>query len=189
MIIMDGKNETKDLLIVIDMQNDFVDGALGSPEAAAIVKKVREKIASWKGRKIFTLDTHEYEQTYLSSQEGKHIPVPHCIRGTSGHELTPEIASVVGDCVCVEKPTFGSTGLIEFVEGARALAHGLNSIQIVGLCTDICVITNALILHTVFPEIPMIVDASCCAGSTPANHAAALAVMKACCIDVINEEA
>lgn len=170
----------KKLLIVVDMQTDFVTGALGTKEAQAIVPVVAEKIKKAKEEGtdvIFTLDTHE--ENYLDTQEGKHLPVPHCIKNTEGWMLIPELRPLAGGCMSVEKPTFGSTRLAHIVGRA-----GYDEIELIGLCTDICVISNAMILKASVPETPISVDASCCAGVTPESHANALAAMKMCQITI-----
>lgn len=170
----------KKLLIVVDMQTDFVTGALGTKEAQAIVPVVAEKIKKAKEEGtdvIFTLDTHE--ENYLDTQEGKHLPVPHCIKNTEGWMLIPELRPLAGGCISVEKPTFGSTRLAHIVGRA-----GYDEIELIGLCTDICVISNAMILKASVPETPISVDASCCAGVTPESHANALASMKMCQITI-----
>ena len=172
----------KKLLIVVDMQTDFVTGALGTKEAQAIVPMVAEKIKKAKEDGtdvIFTLDTHE--ENYLDTQEGKQLPVPHCIKNTEGWMLVPQLRPLAGGCMSVEKPTFGSTRLAHIVGRA-----GYDEIELIGLCTDICVISNAMILKASVPETPISVDASCCAGVTPESHANALAAMKMCQI-AINE--
>ena len=187
------------LLLVVDMQNDFISGALGSAQAQAIVENVCKKIDGWNGRVCFTLDTHE--ANYAETLEGKRIPVPHCINGTWGHKLHEDIAAskalfvertdpiingTPGSCTCmtVYKPTFGYTG---FADDFPKLMN-FDSIEIVGLCTDVCVISNAMILRAAYPDIPITVDASCCAGVTPEGHLNALAAMKVCCIDIVGEE-
>ncbi|MCI7738439.1 MAG: cysteine hydrolase family protein [Lachnospiraceae bacterium] len=170
----------KKLLIVVDMQTDFVTGALGTKEAQAIVPMVAEKIKKAKEDGtdvIFTLDTHE--ENYLDTQEGKQLPVPHCIKNTEGWMLVPQLRPLAGGCMSVEKPTFGSTRLAHIVGKA-----GYDEIELIGLCTDICVISNAMILKASVPETPISVDASCCAGVTPESHANALAAMKMCQITI-----
>ena len=167
------------LLVVIDMQNDFIDGALGTAEAVAIVDKVSEKIrtARAEGAEVwFTRDTHE--AAYLRTQEGRNLPVEHCIRGTFGWEISSKLD--VSDSPVIDKPTFGS---MELAERAAALEN-LESVELVGLCTDICVISNAMLLKAKMPELPVRVDASCCAGVTPESHRNALAAMKMCQIAV-----
>ena len=175
----------KKILIVVDMQNDFVDGALGSAEAQAIVKPAAEKIRACREAGytlIATLDTHDKD--YLNTSEGKKLPVAHCVRGTQGWQLNPEIREALGECMQIEKITFGSVDLPAAVareaEGAEKL-----TIELIGLCTDICVVSNALILKAHFVDADMKVHASCCAGVTPAKHEAALETMRSCQIDVI----
>ena len=174
------------LLVVVDMQKDFVDGALGTKEAQAIVPSVVKKINNWDGDIIVTYDTHGYD--YLSTNEGKHLPVTHCVNGSIGHKLDQQVEFAVNskretaEVLEVCKPTFGSTALPELIRGLD-----IEEIEIVGLCTDICVVSNALILKANYPEIPIAVDASCCAGVTPESHNAALTTMKMCQIEVIGE--
>lgn len=167
----------KKTLIVIDMQNDFIDGALGTPEACAIVGNVREKLGRYRAEGaevIFTRDTHG--EDYLDTAEGKKLPVKHCVKGTAGWEISPELDA--DGCEVIDKPTFGWLGW-----GGRDFGE----IELVGLCTDICVVSNALILKAMYPDCPITVDASCCAGVTPESHRAALATMKMCQIDVTGE--
>lgn len=168
------------LLVVIDMQNDFVSGALGTPEAADIVPYVVGKVVEAVNAGdaiLFTQDTHG--ENYLSTQEGKNLPVSHCVKGTEGWEIIPQLQEYTIGRTCVEKPTFGSTEL------AHLAAKGeYDEIELVGLCTDICVISNALLLKAALPETPISVDASCCAGVTPASHRSALEAMKMCQITV-----
>lgn len=169
------------LLIVIDMQNDFIDGALGTPEALAIVENVKEKIRSYPAADIFaTLDTHH--ENYMDTQEGKYLPVPHCIRGTKGWEIRGDIDALLGGAARYEKPTFGSTALAADI---LALSEQEEiELELVGLCTDICVVSNALLLKASMPEVKISVDASCCAGVTPEKHQAALETMRSCQIQV-----
>lgn len=167
------------LLIVVDMQKDFIDGALGTSQAVAIVPKVREKIEAYRAAGdmvIFTRDTHG--ENYLTTQEGRNLPVVHCVKGTPGWGIAAELP--VGDSAVVDKPTFGSVSLAHRV----ARLEGLEAIELVGLCTDICVISNALLLKATLPELPISVDAACCAGVTPESHQNALAAMKMCQIAV-----
>ncbi len=171
------------ILVVVDMQNDFIDGALGTKEAVAIVPRVAEKIRSFPGRVIFTRDTHE--QNYMDTQEGQKLPVPHCIRGTEGWQICSELADFCKE-EPVDKPTFGSVKLGEQLRQANE-EEAIESITFVGLCTDICVISNALLAKAYLPEIPITVDASCCAGVTPESHQNALNAMKVCQIVVENE--
>lgn len=182
-----------DILIVVDMQNDFVTGALGTPEAQAIVPKVVKKIEGWKGEVLYTRDTHR--KNYLDTQEGKHLPIPHCIYGTGGWQLVNEVANAhykpteLFESDEYEKSTFGS---IELMDELQSFQEGtvfeINSITLIGLCTDICVISNALLLKAALPEVPIVVDASCCAGVTPESHKNALAAMKMCQIEIVNEK-
>ena len=174
----------KDILIVIDMQNDFINGTLGTKEAAAIVENTARKIADFHGSVFYTQDTHD--ETYLQTQEGRMLPVAHCVKNTSGWELAGPIKALAGDHV-YEKNAFASFELAESLKEMNA-AEPLNSVTLVGLCTDICVISNALLLKAVLSETALYVDASCCAGTTPEKHRSALAVMKSCQITVINEE-
>ena len=174
----------KKILVVVDMQNDFVDGALGTREAVAIVPNVVKKIREFDGDEIFvTYDTH-YDN-YLSTLEGQKLPVPHCIDGSYGHELNAEVkAALAGrDYKDVIKAGFGSfsisRGLKDRYPGEEM------EIELVGLCTDICVVSNALIMRAGYPNAKITVDASCCAGVTPETHAAALTTMRCCQIDVI----
>jgi len=165
-------------LIVIDMQKDFVDGSLGTPEAQAIVPNVEKKAADGNYDKVlFTFDTH-YEN-YMNTLEGKKLPVPHCVKGTAGWESVLS-AETLGINETIIKNTFGYNNWLMKL-------YDVDSIELVGLCTDICVISNALILRALFPDVPITVDASCCAGTTPEAHKAALTVMKSCQIDIINE--
>lgn len=171
----------KQILIIVDMQNDFIDGALGTKEAVAIVPKVEDKIRNFDGEVFFTRDTHE--AWYLETQEGKNLPVPHCIRGTEGWQIRKEL-DALRKTEPIDKETFGSTDL-----AADLLAlhedEEIGSITLVGLCTDICVISNALLLKATLPEVPIYVDAACCAGVTPESHENALKAMEACQIKVM----
>ena len=173
----------QDLLLVIDMQNDFIDGALGTPEATAIVENVVRKVREFPGTVLFTRDTHE--ETYLDTQEGRNLPVPHCIRGTHGWEICDALLPYVrGDVI--DKVTFGSSELGGLLK-AMDEAEPIRSVTLIGLCTDICVISNAMIVKAFLPEVPVTVDAACCAGVTPDSHKNALAAMKMCQITVENE--
>ncbi len=163
-------------LIVVDMQNDFIDGALGTKEAVAIVENVKRKIQEYFDsgeRIIFTRDTHF--ENYLSSNEGTHLPVVHCVKGTKGWEIAEGLE--VPNAIYIDKPSFGYVKWDEFE---------FEDIELVGLCTDICVVSNALILKAMFPENDIYVDANCCAGVTPATHDAAIETMKMCQIIVKN---
>ena len=171
----------KKFLIVIDMQKDFVDGALGTNEAQAIIPAVTEKIKGFDGEIIVTYDTHS--DNYMNTAEGKKLPVPHCIKGTDGWQLDKNVADVLKtkEFTVVEKPTFGSVELPRIIE--KISAGDDFSIELIGLCTDICVVSNALLLKANYPEKQISVDASCCAGVTPDTHNQALATMKMCQID------
>lgn len=168
-------------LIVVDMQNDFVTGSLGTKEAVAIVPNVKKKIEEYFSNGdeiIFTRDTH-YDVDYLDTQEGKKLPVEHCIYASNGWEIVDGLE--VGDCKYIDKQSFGT---LEWEDFALDLDE---EIELVGVCTDICVVSNALILKAMFPELKITVDASCCAGTTPERHKDALETMKSCQIDVIGE--
>ena len=169
------------LLIVVDMQNDFVDGSLGTAEAQLIVDNVVNKIRSYPERDVIvTLDTHGAD--YMETQEGKNLPVVHCVRGTKGWELNPAVAEATAHAKVYEKPTFGS---IRLAEDLRVLSQFEDlELELIGLCTDICVVSNALLLKAAMPEVPISVDASCCAGVTPGTHDSALATMRMCQIKV-----
>ena len=172
----------KNLLIVVDMQKDFVDGALGSPEAVAIVDNVCNKIRQFDGDIIVTYDTHR--ENYMDTREGKFLPVPHCIKGTPGWELDARVQEALATKTyqVIEKPTFGSVTLPEYVKEHYTPSD--ISICLIGLCTDICVVSNALLLKAHFTETDIMVDSSCCAGVTPESHNAALTTMKMCQIIV-----
>lgn len=174
-----------DILIVVDMQNDFIDGALGTAEAQAIVPAVKERIrqARENGETIIaTLDTHE--EDYMQTAEGKKLPVPHCIRQTDGWKIRPELMDAMGDAMLVEKPTFGSVRLPQIIAGLADDTAGM-TVELLGVCTDICVVSNTLLLKAHFPEADIRVRQACCAGVTPEKHLAALETMRSCQIDVI----
>lgn len=171
----------QDVLVVVDMQNDFIDGALGTKEAVAIVPKVEEKIRNFNGTVLFTRDTHE--NWYLETQEGKKLPVPHCIRDTEGWRIRREL-DILRKTEPVDKETFGSTDLADDLV-AMNIDDEIKSITFVGLCTDICVISNALLVKAALPEVPIIVDAACCAGVTPESHENALKAMEMCQVEVV----
>ncbi len=173
------------ILVAVDLQNDFIDGALGTKEAEAIVPAAAARIREWRedGAEIFaTLDTHE--ENYAETQEGKRLPVAHCIRGTEGWQLNPVIREALGDCILVEKPTFGSIRLPELIREKIGDGKGA-TIELIGLCTDICVVSNALLLKAAFPEATIRVSSGCCAGVTPEKHKAALETMASCQIDIL----
>lgn len=170
------------ILVVIDMQNDFIDGALGTSEAVAIVPKVMVKMMNFDGLVLATRDTHG--EDYLERQEGKKLPVVHCIKGTHGWEIKDEIQQLLIS-EPIDKPTFGSEALGKVLKDLNNDVEPIDSITLVGLCTDICVISNAMLLKAFLPEVPIMVDASCCAGVTPESHERALEAMKACQIEII----
>lgn len=168
--------------VIIDMQNDFIDGALGTKEAQAVVPRIEAKIVASKKDTsvstdlIFTQDTHG--ENYLDTQEGQKLPVPHCIKDTKGWNICRQLLPYTLFATILEKPTFGSTDLI-------AETAEYDRIVLMGVCTDICVISNAMLLKAFYPEKEICVDASCCAGVTPENHARALEAMKMCQIDIL----
>ena len=168
---------SKKTLVVVDMQNDFIDMALGTKEAVAIVPNVKKKIEQYQANGdeiIFTRDTHQAD--YLQTNEGKHLPVEHCIQGTDGWQIPQDLQ--VENAIYIDKPSFGYMKWDEY---------DLEEVEIVGLCTDICVVSNALIIKASYPEIKVTVDASCCAGVTPGSHEAALTTMKMCQVEVIGK--
>lgn len=171
------------VLVVVDMQNDFIDGALGTKEAESIVPKVKQKIESFAGRVMFTRDTHE--KNYLQTQEGKKLPVEHCIRETQGWQISSELIDFCKEAP-IDKVTFGSVELGEQLQKENQ-ENQIQSITLIGLCTDICVISNALLLKAFLPEVQIIVDASCCAGVTQESHETALSAMKMCQIEIVGE--
>lgn len=187
---------TSKLLIVVDMQNDFIDGALGTKEAQAIVPKVCEKIRNWDGEIRFTVDAHY--PNYLRTQEGRNLPVEHCMCGTDGAKISKEIVKAYKSRtlddefpqlpVIYTKNAFGSRRMIEDMKKEEAYDDFFVSIELIGLCTDICVISNAVLIKSFFPEIEISVDASCCAGVTPQSHKNALEAMKMLQIEIKNEE-
>lgn len=168
------------ILVVVDMQKDFIDGALGTPEAVAIVPYVKELIQNFDGKVFFTRDTHF--ENYMDTQEGRNLPVPHCIQGTPGWEIYPELEAL-RTTDAIDKLTFGSSALPQVL----AQEENIETITFVGLCTDICVISNVMITKAFFPELPLIVDAKACAGVTPQSHKNALEAMKVCQITIVNE--
>lgn len=171
----------KNVLIVVDMQKDFIDGALGTAEAVAIVPNVEKKLQEFEGEVIFTRDTHE--ENYMETQEGKNLPVPHCIRGTAGWEIDASLQKYVTG-KCIDKPTFGSVELGAYLKELND-TEPIESITLIGLCTDICVISNAMIAKATLPEVKVIIDSACCAGVTPQSHNNALEAMKMCQIAII----
>ena len=165
------------ILVVVDMQNDFIDGALGTAEALTIVENVKARIREYDPADVFvTMDTHA--PNYLETQEGRNLPVEHCIKGTNGWQIRSDIAALLPDWHIYEKPTFGSVALAnDIAEIAEAEEI---EIEVLGLCTDICVVSNALMLKAYMPEVQISVDPSCCAGVTPESHEAALKTMQMC---------
>ena len=178
------------VLVVIDMQHDFVDGSLGSPQAQAIVDNVRQKIASFDGPVIFTRDTHD--TNYLESQEGRHLPVVHCVKDTIGWQImeslitAAEKRNTIHPYFIIDKPNFGSSELVTRLQGMNT-AEPIESITLVGVCTDVCVVSNAILLKAGLPEVPIHVDPNCCAGVTEESHEAALLTMRQCQIEVAND--
>ena len=168
------------VLAIIDMQKDFIDGALGTKEAIAIVPKVAARLAqAWADGEtvVFTRDTHHAD--YLSTQEGQKLPVPHCLEGTDGWQIDAALA--VEDAPVFDKPGFGSPALIEYLRSLPAL----EGVEFIGLCTDICVITNAMMTKGALPEVPLSMRADCCAGVTPQSHETALQAMRMCQISIV----
>lgn len=169
----------KKILLVIDFQNDFIDGSLGTKEAQDIIGNVVKKIESYEEKNRFaTQDTHF--EDYLSTQEGKNLPVLHCQKGTFGWEIRKE--AQLGFAKIFEKNSFGSVELAQFVK-----VQDVDEVELIGICTDICVVSNALLIKAFAPEVKIKVDVSCCAGVTPESHLAAIETMKSCQIEMINE--
>lgn len=172
----------KNILIAVDMQKDFIDGALGTKEAEAIVDNVARTVKSFDGEVIFTRDTH-YDN-YMDTQEGKNLPVPHCIKGTDGWQIDKKLATIIdadSSIKIFDKPTFGSVELAEYLKRRG----GIEKVTLIGLCTDICVISNALLIKAYLPETEVSVIESCCAGVTPESHKNALEAMKMCQIKIV----
>ena len=169
-----------DYLIVVDMQNDFIDGALGTKEAQAIVPYVKQKIEAFPGKVFFTRDTHR--EDYMQTQEGRNLPVPHCIRDTEGWQIRKELDEL-RTTAAIDKDTFGARDLVKVLGEEEKL----DSVTFLGLCTDICVISNVMLVKAFFPEVPVTVDAAGCAGVTPQSHKNALEAMKMCQITIVNE--
>lgn len=171
----------KKLLVIVDMQKDFVDGVLGTKQARKIVPNIVKKIEEWEGDIIVTQDTHS--EDYLNTREGKYLPVPHCIQNTEGHKIVKEIKKVLRGkkVTTLLKANFGSSYFFDLKENEYSY------IELVGVCTDICVVSNAIILRAKLPEAIIEVDATCCAGTTVDNHKAALQVMKNCQIEIKGE--
>ncbi|MDE7199888.1 MAG: cysteine hydrolase [Lachnospiraceae bacterium] len=175
----------KKVLVVVDMQNDFIDGALGTKEAVGIVENAVSKIRNFEGTIFVTMDTHQ--DNYMETAEGKKLPVPHCIKMTDGWQLNEKVKAALADrdYKTLEKGTFGSTALVDEIRKIKG-SDGME-MEFIGLCTDICVVSNVLLLKAYFPEEKITVDAGCCAGVTPESHKAALETMKMCQIDVVGE--
>lgn len=172
----------KHVLAVIDMQNDFIDGALGTKEAEAIVEKVAAQIRDFEGEVVYTRDTHFGD--YLGTQEGKRLPVPHCIKDTEGWQIREQVRQAcAGDVKIFDKPAFGSVELAAHLKDMP----DLESVTLIGLCTDICVISNALVIKAFLPEVTVRVNAGCCAGVTPESHKNALEAMKMCQVEIVGE--
>lgn len=172
----------KKILVVVDMQNDFINGSLGSDEAQNVVDAVSEKIKEYDVKNIYvTRDTHT--EDYFNTNEGRHLPVIHCIKNSKGWQLNEKIETATEGAIVIDKTTFASVELADLLK-AENNKEALE-IELVGLCTDICVISNALLLKTFMPEVSIKVDSSCCAGVTPDSHKMALETMKMCQIDVI----
>ena len=171
------------VLIVVDMQNDFIDGSLGTKEAEQIVDNVINEIHGDYEHYIATRDTHQ--ENYLETNEGRHLPVVHCIENSEGWQIRKEVqdALIEKGFICINKPTFGSEVLVDLLKQING-EHPIDEITLVGLCTDICVISNALLLKAAFPEVKMSVKKDCCAGVTPESHEAALTSMKMCQIEI-----
>ena len=182
--------ETEEIMVVVDMQEDFVNGVLGNNETKAVVPAVVEVVKEHRAEKkqvVFTYDTHNRD-TYADSQEGRNLPVPHCFKGEAGWEIVKELRPYVANTICFEKPTFGSTELAQWLvaKAKECATKGKKLvIKLVGVCTDICVISNALLIKAFLPEVQVIVYAKCCAGVTPEKHNAALEAMRSCQVTVI----
>ena len=183
-IHMHGKGIKMKYLIVVDMQNDFINGSLGTKEAEAILPKVVEKVKNYNGTVIYTKDTHKAD--YRNTQEGKNLPVEHCIEGSNGWLLAPELEELSVGHQVFYKPTFGSVELANYLV-EQAKENEIEEIELCGLCTDICVISNAFVIKANLPEVLISIDASCCAGVTPESHFNALSAMKMCQVTVRNE--
>ena len=171
----------RDVLVVVDMQNDFIDGALGTPEAQAIVPNVKKKISEFNGTVLFTRDMHD--ENYLETQEGKNLPVPHCIRGTYGWQIREELDRL-RTTEPIDKVTFGSAELGSLLKHMNE-EEKIGSITFIGLCTDICVISNVMTAKAFLPEVPIIADAACCAGVSPETHENALRAMEVCQVKIL----
>lgn len=184
----------EDILVVVDMQVDFVNGTLGTPEAQGIVANVCDAIDAFDGMLIVTKDTHDVD--YMGTQEGRNLPVSHCVKGTDGWQLDGDVAHAVAryesrtgrDAIVFEKGTFGSKELAMALALADVRRPIAGTVRLIGLCTDICVISNALLVKAFLPEVEVVCDARCCAGVTPMAHEAALRTMESCQVKVIHAE-
>lgn len=176
----------KKTLVIIDVQNDFVTGSLGTEEARRMLPHLIDKVSNFSGKILMTQDTHS--ENYLDTQEGRILPIPHCIIGTEGWRFPEELEKVRTEksAKVYQKPCFGSTRLVSDLKAAYEDSL-LDSVELVGICTDICVVSNALMIKAAMPELPVSVDASCCAGVTPEKHRAALEVMQSCQIMIRGE--
>jgi nicotinamidase-related amidase len=172
------------VLVVVDMQNDFITGALGTPEAVAMLPRAVEKVKGWRGPVLFTRDTHTEE--YLNTQEGRLLPVVHCVRGSWGWQIHPDLEAL-RKSEPMDKPGFGALTLADRLRGMDRL-ETVESVTVIGLCTDVCVISDALIVKAALPQAAVCLDAACCAGITPRGHTVALEAMKACQILIQNEQ-
>lgn len=172
----------KDILVVVDMQNDFVDGSLGTKEAREIVENMLDLVKNFDGDIYFTRDSHKVD--YLTSQEGKNLPVEHCIKGTEGWEIIDALKPYANEDKIIDKPTFGSKDLGERLKEIND-KDGISSITLAGLCTDICVISNAMVLKAFMPEVPIKVVEAACAGVSPESHQRAIEAMKVCQVEII----
>lgn len=170
------------LLVVVDMQKDFIDGSLGTKEAKSIVDEVIATIKAWDGPVVYTMDTHE--ENYLTTQEGSNLPVIHCVKGSDGWQLEERIRELAKGKKIFEKPGFGSVELAEYVKDLYEQKK-LSKVTLIGLCTDICVINNAMVIKANVPELPIEVKETCLAGVTPESHCNALSAMKMCQIKVV----
>ena len=174
----------QNILVVVDMQNDFVTGALGSRDAESIVEPVRKRVLSFDGKVVFTRDTHE--GNYLQTEEGRNLPVPHCIRNTDGWEIVKTLQGL-RDSIVIDKPTFGSTVLGEVLRSMDR-EEKIGTVTLCGLCTDICVISNAMLIKAFLPDAHIAVDASLSRGVSAQSHRTALEAMKSCQIEIIGEK-
>ena len=169
-------------LVVVDMQNDFVTGVLGSEEAKKIVPYVALKVANFSGDVIFTRDSHD--EDYLASEEAKRLPICHCVRGSEGWEVVPELLPYLEGSAVIDKPSFGSLELADYLRKKHEESP-IDEVEVIGVCTDICVVSNVILLKATLPEVRILVDAKGCAGTSTSNHEAALQVMRCCHVDVV----